>query len=117
MRQISETIQSVYNNLPNMESRSRKQLRGRREKEKERRRRRGGNGRRGGSSRDKNKRGRPRAKDFMPVLDEDELAVKLSQLSLAAAGVLAHNNGHNEIAISPINREYISEMEEDLEDM
>jgi len=108
MRQISETIQSVYNNLPNMESR--KEERVRRDREKKRRRRRG----KGGRGSDK----RPRAKDFMPVLDEDELAVKLNQLSLAAAGVLApdaHGHGHN-IAISPINREYISEME-DLEDM
>merc|ERR1712129_619722 len=55
------------------------------------------------------------------VLDEEELAGKLNQLSLAAAGVDldgvhgGHGHAHG-IAISPINREYISEME-DLEDM
>jgi len=111
MRQISETIQSVYNNLPNMERETT------REREREQKKRdRGRKGRRRGNGKGKGKR----AKDFMPVLDEEELAGKLNQLSLAAAGVdLDGHGGHGHahgIAISPINREYISEME-DLEDM
>jgi len=118
MRQISETIQSVYNNLPNMETHSRsKEPKQQRRRGRQRRRdsdRDRGRGR--GSQKKRGKKG-GKAKDFMPVLDEEELTGKLNQLSLNQSGVggsalePGDSNEHG-IAISPINREYMSEMED-----
>lgn len=119
MRQISETIQSVYNNLPNMETRSRSKgsEKHRRSRGRQRRREDRGSSQRSQRGREKRRdrsQKRPRAKDFMPVLDEEELTGKLNQLSLnqSGAGALEPGDDDHGIAISPINREYFSEMED-----